>query len=156
MYIPCDYKRVEPKVMEQIKAEEKLEQIPQRKMNICTRVKDKDIDEVSETNAAFQMKINSFDNLFHPSSPRDIKKVQGLKAKGHRFWSISEGQLERWQERYRLKCHCKFCKLFCDIYYEQSHLSDEDPDKEYQGMAIFGCDFLQFLNRHVVLPEKLD
>ena len=117
--------------MEQIRAEEKLEQSSQRKMGVCRRVEDKDIDEVSETNADYRLKITAFDDLFHPSSPRDIKKVQDLKAKGHRFWGITEGQLERWQERYRLKCHCKYCKLFCDIYYEQAHLEDDHSDKEY-------------------------
>ena len=70
MYITCDYKKIDPKVMEQIKSEEKIEQPPPRKMKFCTRIKDKDIDEVSETGSDYAMKIKTFDDMFHPSSPR--------------------------------------------------------------------------------------
>ena len=46
--------------------------------------------------------------------------------------------------------------MLCDTYHEQRVLTDQEHEKEDPGMAIFGCDFLQFLNRHVKLPGVLD
>ena len=53
MYIPCDYKKVDPKVMERIKAEEKLEQPQPERMKFCRRVESEDSEEVSDTSSVY-------------------------------------------------------------------------------------------------------
>ena len=91
MYIPRLMPSLGSRLMEQIKAEEKVVQSPQRKMKFCRRLEAEDSDEVSETNSVFKMKINTFADMFKASSPRSMKRIQYLKDKGHRFWSLTEG-----------------------------------------------------------------
>ena len=96
MFIPRMMPKLDSKIMERIRAEEKVELPPQRKMEFCRRLEAEDSDEVSESNAVFKKEVTAFDEIYRVQSPRAIKQYKELKAKGHQFWSISPDQLERW------------------------------------------------------------
>ena len=61
--------------MERIKEEEKAEGRDYRKMIFHKKIEEEDSEEISDTDSVYNLKLDTFKNMFHPSDEETKKRA---------------------------------------------------------------------------------
>ena len=149
-------KVVDLRKKEQILAEEKAEGVTYPKIVFHRKVEQKEEEEVSDTDSTYRDRLDRFADIFSAPECEKDQVERKFREAGQRSWHIAPEDIKRWKDKYGLVCHCFRCLSWTKTPKDSSVTIGKDPLQEDAGMSIFGCDFLNALNRYVVLPKPWD
>ena len=82
--------------MDLIKKEEPLEGFKGRKVEPRETVLDEDTEDFPDTKAVFEMRCDTFNDMFQDNSEKSGKNSEGLYSESDRSWRFIPGSLDRW------------------------------------------------------------